>query len=65
MIAIIRYHYPQLQPDEMEYAELVRIFNEYIFVKKQERVFHLNIFRQVLSEAFENQDNDDEEWTQY
>jgi hypothetical protein len=52
MIAIIRFYYPQLQPDEMEYEELVKIFNEYVFVKKQERVFHLNIFRQVIEEAF-------------
>jgi hypothetical protein len=66
MIAIIRYHYPKLQPDEMEYQELVRIFNEYVFVKKQERIFHLNIFRQVMSEAFQHQEGEEiEEWTQF
>lgn len=60
MVAIIRYHYPQLQPDKMEYDELVKIFNEYIFVKKQERLFHLNIFRQVINEAFSNQEEEEE-----
>jgi hypothetical protein len=50
--ATLRYYYPNINVDRLSDERREKLWNEWIYVRSQERIFQLGILRQVIEEAF-------------